>query len=75
MRGLHSFLLLFCCFSFSWGWNERGDNVSCPLPSGVVAPNQVIVGALVGAAGSVLETSVDVAIELINQDDCLLPGL
>ena len=73
------FLLLFT-FSFlfvvSSGQGLEAFNTSCPNPEGVVAPDVVEIGVLVTPQGASIDSSVFlVALDLINEDRCLLPGI
>ena len=51
-------------------------NVSCPNPEGVVVPKEVTIACLAVTTSDPVTASVtQLAVDLINQDNCLLPGL
>ena len=65
----------FLCVSSSLGQGLEVFNTSCPNPDGVVAPEEVQIAAMVlSESNSLSSTVILLAIDLINQDRCLLPG-
>ena len=53
---------------------SSAQEIECSLPSGVQAPEEVIIGSMEIDSGSVISTVTRLAVGLINQDECLLPG-
>ena len=57
------------------GWGDQREK--CPFPEGVEVPEEVVVGAIMvnDVVQPVRTGVVKLARDLINQDDCILPGL
>ena len=56
--------------------NVNGTEITCPLPPGVEAPEEVLIGGMIinPPESSFLASILRIAVELINLDGCLLPG-
>ena len=70
--------VVFVCVLWSIGF-VVGDTSECGLPEGVEVPEEIIIGGLAVSEGpvitSITSTALRVAVDLVNRDKCLLPGV